>query len=249
LDLAAILITLVAGVAMGWINNVAGGAGMFAIWAFQYACHLPLAIANPTARVAAVAIGVFSVLGYLRAGQRVPLRSWLQGLIAVPGALLGSTMALQLPEWAFRTYLSAMMLLLLWQQRHPAGSHPPKRPHPWLAALGCFAIGLHMGYAQIGTGLVATLLLAATYDRDLVAVNAAKSAIVILTSLTSAGTFASAGVIAWVPGLWMAAGAGIGSYLASAWSVRKGSENVRRVVVAIAVLTLLEQAAHVVFGI
>jgi len=81
--LFAVLITVVAGAAMGWINNVAGGAGMFALWALQYACGLPLAIANPTARVAAVAIGLFSFLGYLRAGHRAPPRAWLHGLCAM----------------------------------------------------------------------------------------------------------------------------------------------------------------------
>src|SRR5262245_51742726 len=67
---SAALIYFVAGAAMGWINNVAGGAGVFALWAFQYAGGLELRIANPTARVAAVAIGLFSFLGYLRAGRR-----------------------------------------------------------------------------------------------------------------------------------------------------------------------------------
>ncbi len=115
----------------------------------------------------------------------------------------------------------------------------PRRP--LLALLGCTLIGLHMGFAQIGTGLVATLLLSAAYQRDLVAVNAAKSTIVILTSITSVGSFAAADAIAWPQGLCLALGAAGGSYAASHWSVKNGTQAVRRVVIAIAVVTLLEQ--------
>lgn len=247
MDPIAIAVVLVAGLAMGWINNVAGGAGALGLIAFEYLCGLPLEQANPSTRLAAIAIGTFAFLGYLRAGRTVPARAWLQGLVALPGAWLGTRLALGLPDLAFRSYLAAVMGLLLWQQlrTRPAGQPEARRP-AWLAAAGCFLIGLHMGYVQVGTGLVATLVLAAAYERDLVAVNAAKSAIVIVTSLTSAGSFIAADAIVWAPALCLAVGAGIGSYAASHWSVRKGSAAVRRVVVAIAVLTLLDQLRHIV---
>jgi uncharacterized membrane protein YfcA len=103
-----------------------------------------------------------------------------------------------------------------------------------------------MGYVQVGTGLVATLVLAQAYDRDLLAVNAAKSVIVIVTSIASAGTFAVTGSIVWIPALALAVGAAFGSYFASHWSVAKGSDAVRRVVVVIAVLTLVEQLRQIV---
>lgn len=243
----AILVTVMAGLGMGAINNVAGGAGIFGLWAFEHACGLPLGVANPSARVAAVAIGAFAFLGYVRAGRTIPGRSWLQGLLAVPGAVLGSLLARDLPDLVFRGYLALLMLLLLWQQRRPrlpsAQSWPPR---PWLGALGCLLIGLHMGYAQIGTGLVATLILFATYEHDLIAVNAAKSTVVILTSITSVATFEAHGSIAWSPALVLATGAALGSYAASHWSVRAGSAAVRRVVVAIAIVTLLEQLVKIV---
>lgn len=247
MDAAAALVVIVAGMAMGWINNVAGGAGIFALWAFEYACGLPLETANPTARVGAIAIGVFSFLGYLRAGRRPDRRAWLSGVAAVPGAWVGSELALQLPPLVFRLYLAALMALLLRQQlRTPAVASATARRQPLVAVLGCLLIGLHMGFAQVGTGLVATLVLAAAYERDLVAVNAAKSTIVILTAMTSVGSFAAADAIAWPAGLCLAIGAAGGSYAASHWSVKNGTRAVRRVVVAIAVVTLTEQLVRAV---
>jgi uncharacterized membrane protein YfcA len=247
MDPAAALIYFVAGAAMGWINNVAGGAGVFALWAFEYAGGMPIEIANPTARVGAVAIGVFSFLGYLRAGRRPDGRAWRHGLLAVPGALLGSVLAMRLEPIVFRAYLATVMALLLRQQLRRRTPVDDSAPRPaWLVPLGCVLVGLHMGFAQVGFGLLVTLVLAGAYRGDLVAVNAAKSTIVILTAITSVGSFAAFDAIAWLPGLVLAAGAAAGSYLASHWSVQKGSNAVRRVVVAVAVITLAEQLLRIV---
>ena len=246
MDALAVAVILAEGLAMGFINNVAGGAGALGLLGFEHVCGMSLASANPSTRLAAVAIGTFAWLGYLRAGHRVPGRVWLQALWALPGAVLGSTLALHLPDLVFRIYLAVVMVLLIRQQLRPM---PPATPlserSSWLAALGCFVIGLHMGYVQIGTGLLATLVLVATYQRDLLAVNAAKSAIVITSSLASVGTFAAADQIVWLPATVLAAGAAVGSYTASHWSVRKGAEAVRRFVLVIAVLTLVDQLWHI----
>lgn len=249
MEFLALAITVVAGVAMGAINNVAGGAGVFGLLAFEHVYGLPLSIANPSARIAAVAIGTFAFLGFWRAGRMPPPRTWVQGALAVPGAVLGSRLALDLPDLVFRGYLALMLLALLVQQTRgrTLGTASP-RP-AWLGALGCFAIGLHMGFAQVGTGLVATLVLASAYNRDLIAVNMAKSTVVITSSIASTAMFVAADSIAWVPAIALAAGAAFGSYAASHWSVAKGSAAVRRVVVAIAALTLLEQLRQIVLAV
>lgn len=173
------------------------------------------------------------------------MRAWLQGMLALPGAILGSRLALGLPPLWFRGYLALVIALLLWQQLRPRRLEASAPRPAWLAALGCFAIGLHMGYVQIGTGLVATLILAQAYDQDLLAVNAAKSVVVIVTSLGSVGSFAMAGAIEWLPATSLAVGAALGSYVASHWSVANGATAVRRVVIVIAGLTLLEQLRQI----
>ena len=241
-----ILVTFGAGLVMGAINNVAGGAGVLALMAFTYACGLPLATANPSLRPAAIAVGLFGFLGFLRAGLKIPARAWGQALMAVPGAPIGSWLALWLPDIVFRLYLVAVLGLLLWQQlrTQPIASSAGPRPF-WVGAVGCLLVGVHMGYAQIAVGLLATLVLAASYERDLVAVNAAKSTLVITTAVASVGTFAFTDAIAWGPAMALFAGCAIGSYAASHWSVQKGSSSVRRVVIVLAALTLVDQLVNV----
>jgi uncharacterized membrane protein YfcA len=239
-ELLPIALTVVAGVAMGAINNVAGGAGVLGLLAFEYGFGLPLETANPSTRIAAVAVGTFSCLGFVFAGHRIPRAAYGQALLALPGALLGAHLALGLPPLVFRAYLAVVMLLLLRQQLRPRPAESTPSP-PWFRALGCFFIGLHMGYVQVGTGLVAALVMSKAYDRDLLAVNAAKSIVVIVTAVTSATSLTIAGAITWTPAISLAVGCAFGSYVASKWSVKKGGDAVRRVVLVIATLTLFEQ--------
>jgi uncharacterized membrane protein YfcA len=244
MDWLPIALTVVAGVAMGAINNVAGGAGVLGLLAFEHLFGLPLETANPSTRIAAVAVGLFSCLGFLLAGRKIPRQAYGQALLALPGALLGAQLALGLPPLVFRSYLIVVIVLLLRQQLRPI--QPAEGASPfWLRALGAFLIGLHMGYVQVGTGLVATLVLAKAYDRDLLAVNTAKSIVVIVTAVTSATSLTIAGAIAWTPALSLAAGCAAGSFFASKWSVQSGAASVRRVVLTIATLTLLEQVRQV----
>ena len=244
MDLLAIALTVVAGVAMGAINNLAGGAGVLGLLAFEHLFGLPLETANPSTRVAAVAVGLFSCLGFVLAGRKIPRQAYGQALLALPGALLGAQLALGLPPLVFRSYLIVVIVLLLRQQLRPI--QPAEGTSPlWLRALGAFCIGLHMGYVQVGTGLVATLVLAKAYDRDLLAVNTAKSVVVIVTALTSATSLTIAGAISWTPAISLAAGCAVGSFAASKWSVQSGGDSVRRIVLTIATLTLLEQVRQV----
>jgi uncharacterized membrane protein YfcA len=233
-DPLAIAVTVVAGMAMGAINNLAGGAGVLGLMAFEYACGLPLAQANPSMRVAALCVGLFAFLGYRRNGLRAPLRTWLASAWAIPGAPLGSWLALRLPDWCFWGYLTAVLALLLRQQTRKVAPDAAPRTYPaWAGPLGCFLAGVHMGYAQVGVGLLSTLVLTASFGRDLLAVNMAKSTLVVLTGVVSAASFAGEDAIAWPPALALAVGAAIGSYHASRWAMAKGSSAVRRVVVGV----------------
>lgn len=253
MDLTAIALTLAAGVGMGAINNVAGGAGIFALWAFQYACGLPLAVANPSSRLGAVGVGLFAWLGFLRAGIRPGRDAWRLALFAIPGALVGNLLALEANDLVFRVYLAAVLMLLLAQQFRARPRTARPATSRWLGPLGCALIGLHMGFAQIGTGFVAALVLVATYHHDLLQVNAAKGVVVITSSIASLIGFVLAPhvlqnqppVIAWGPAACLAIGTATGSFLASKWTVDKGAAAVRRVVLVIASLSLLEQFVQI----
>ena len=253
MDLAAILITTFAGVAMGFINNIAGGAGVFALWSFQYACGLPLWMANPTTRLGAIGVGLFAWLGFLRAGVKAPARAWRLALFAIPGAFAGNLLALKAPDLLFRVYLAVVLLSLLVQQNRAKKRPQDASVREGIGAPGCFLIGVHMGFAQIGTGFLCALVLLTSYSKDFVQANVAKSVVVITSSIASLTGFVLAPmlfesqppVIAWGPAVSLAVGTATGSFLASKWTVNRGSAAVQRVVFAIAVLALVEQFVQI----
>jgi len=255
-DPALVLLVVAAGIAMGAINNIAGGAGVLGLMAFEHGCKLPFDIANPSTRPGAIGVGLFAWLGYRRLGYRPERRVWRLAVMALLGAIVGVLIEEQRNEVLFRGYLSVVLAALLIQQLRPRPSAASNRPllPTWVANLGCFLIGVHMGYVQVGTGLLATLVLQATYSRDLVATNVAKSVIVILSSIASVIGFAAEPwlhptrtvVIEWQPALWLAVGTAIGSYLGSRWAVKNGATAIRRVVIAVALYSLCDQLWHLI---
>ncbi len=230
---------LVAGFAMGAINNLAGAAGVLGLMAFELASGLSPALANGSLRLAAIGIGLGGWLGFHSKGLHIERRAWLLALCTVPGTLLGVYLALELPEWVWRGYLLVVMVAVLIQQvrnRNIALAAP--RRSPWLAFLGLSIVGMHMGFVQVGTGLVAILALTAFYSRDLVAVNTCKMALVLVSAIVSVAQFGAHGAVAWPPAIALAIAATLGSFLASRWSIAKGHAGVRVVVLVITVVVL-----------
>jgi uncharacterized membrane protein YfcA len=73
-------------------------------------------------------------------------------------------------------------------------------------------------------------------------------AIVITTALASSTFFAVTGEIPWAPSLWLALGAGLGSFAAGRWSVRKGHATIRAAVVVVCLAVLLRVVLRAIEG-
>ena len=230
------LLLVVAGAAMGFINNLAGAGGVLGLLAFDLVAGLPATAANTTLRPAAVAIGLTGALGFLSKRRKIPARAFGYGLAAVPGAVLGAFLAVRLPAWVYEASLATIVVLLVaqqWRNRRIAPDRPLATPHPALAIVAFTLVGAHMGFLQVGFGLLVMAVLGAIHSRDLVDVNAAKMAIVITTSVSSVVTLAILDAVVWPPALWLAAGAAVGSFTAGRWSVSKGHGAIRGVVLVI----------------
>lgn len=231
-----VLALLAAAVCIGWINNLAGAAGAIGLVLLQLILDLDIKEANVTLRLSALAIGLAGMVGFLSKGQRIPARMWVLGLLTVPGALLGSYLALSLPGWVYSTCLAAVLVTVLAQQLRR--SLPPKsalgeNPPTWLLIIIFTLVGLHMGFIQVGFGLVCILALGAIHSRNLVEINSAKMALVIVSAATSTTSMAFSDQFKWSPAIALGIGAGIGSFLASRWSVHRGHGAVRVVVIGI----------------
>lgn len=254
-------LTLVAaGAGMGFINNVAGAGGLIGLAALDLAAGLGTgSAANATLRLAAMSTTLAGVFGFTSKGQRIPARAWLWGLSAAPGAALGALFVVTLPVFVYRAALIAVVATVLLQQfggrllrRSPAnaaapgeaatpGASPPPAPRGAVAGMALFSlVGLHMGFIQVAVGLLTmTVLPKVVGTKDLVTINAAKVAVLTVASTTSVACLAATGAVVWLPGLWLAAGAAIGSFAAGRWSVRRGSGAIRTVVLGVCIFVVL----------
>lgn len=244
MDLLDAVLILGLGLAVGWINNLAGAAGALGLIAFDYLLGMTPMEANASIRPSALAIGLAGWIGFLSKQQRIPPRMWGYALLTVPGAIFGSMLVREEFQLLFQLTLAALLLIVLRQQlrnkRGETAAAVQREATPlWLLLLLFTWLGAHMGFVQVATGLVSIFILSMVHSRDLVQVNAAKMAFVIVSALTSNATLAVADKIVWGPALTLAAGAGIGSFLASRWSVRKGHGAVRVFVIAICVTVLI----------
>lgn len=238
---ASVLILLGIGLAMGAINNLAGAAGGLGLIGLELAGGLDPSRANASLRLGAVAIGLSGWLGFKTRHQAVPARAWLYGAMTIPGAVAGALAALALPIWVLRAALLVILLAVMYQQLRPQTSTaaPGAGARPWTAPLWFALVGAHMGFLQVGTGLVAITALTALHSRNLVEVNAAKMALVICSSITAVIVMATSGEIVWLPAIALAIGCGIGSFAASRWSVDRGHGAVRVVLLTVTTLILV----------
>lgn len=243
MELHVVLLLIVAGLAVGFINNLAGAAGAIGLVALEGLLHMPTMEANASLRLSAVALALAGMFGFLSKGHKVPGKMWGYSLLTIPGAIGGALMVRSDFELLFQLIVMALLSVVLIQQlrnrRQSEDLDAPPRATPWWLLVLLFSwLGAHMGFVQIGTGLVAIFALSLVHSRDLIQVNAAKMAFVLVASSTSSITLACTDRIVWGPGLTLAAGAAIGSFTASRWSVSKGHGAVRVVVIMICVAVM-----------
>ena len=231
---------------MGFVNNLAGAGGLLALVAFEFAAGMSSSEANVSMRPAAIAIGLAGMFGFLSRGRRVPLHVWWWGLATVPGAVAGSLLAVRLPEWVYRSVLAVVVAVLVVQQLRPRpanvaddGVRDGQSGSWWVSMAWFTAVGIHMGFLQVGTGLVAIAALSALHSRDLIVVNTAKMALVLCSSVSSCLVLVSTGAIQLQPSLALALGAGVGSFTAGRISVKRGQGFVRGAVLAVCAFTVV----------
>ncbi len=238
----ALLALVIAGLVAGTLNVVAGG-GSFLTLPLMIFLGLPPGVANGTNRVALLLQNVGAVWGFRR--HRV-LDAGLAIRLAVPavlGAALGSWMALQVSDFAFRRLLAILMLAMtLWTLLRPP-TPEPREPQAsanvGFSLMGVFfLVGIYGGFIQAGVGF---LLLAGTTvaGLDLVRGNAVKVACVLAWTPVTLAVFAAGGAIELTAGLALGVGNLLGGQLGVRLTVLKGHAWVRAVVSGTIVLFAL----------
>lgn len=247
------------GVFAGAINTIAGGGSLIAIPALIFA-GLPANVANATNRVGVIFQSSVATAAFARA-DKLDTRATLTLLVPTSiGAIAGAMLAVDIDEQLFRRVIGAAMLLMLvtillkprrWLQGKDATDQAsdqagdraddqadgPASSPAWRAGrfLGFLAVGFYGGFLQAGVGVFLLAALVILAGMDLVRANAAKVLLVALFTVPALGIYLYYDLVAWAPGLSLAAGSSIGAWLGAKMTVSWGPTFVRWVLVAVIV--------------
>jgi len=232
------LLLLTAGIVAGFMNVTAGGGSLITLPLLILTGMDPVT-ANGTNRVAVLVQNLLAAGNFRRSGRRNLRTGILLGLAAVPGAVAGAFTALSLPDPVFKGILAGAIVLGL----SVVVFHHPRRccgtvlRRKWLQAGIFLFIGFYGGLIQAGTGYLIIFSLTLLGGLDLATTNSIKVIIIAVYLIPSIAVFAWQGNVDVVPGLFMAAGNGIGGVLGSSFSHRANPKWIK-MILAIALLAM-----------
>lgn len=238
--MAKTAMVLLAGVAAGFVNTMAGGGSLLTIPVLIF-MGLPSAVANGTNRIALLVQNIFAVTNFRRKGYFDLKLGFMLGFPALLGSILGSNIVVSIPDILFRRILAVVMLttvtLIIWQphNRFAPPSEKLSKKRLLMAVLSFFLVGFYGGFIQIGVGFIIIITLYFVTGMSLVRINSIKVFIVLVYMPLSLLIFMLNGKVDWLLGLIMAVGNGIGAWLGSNLTVN-GGERWVKIVLAISVI-------------
>lgn len=236
-------ILLVAGIASGFINTMAGGGSMLTLPALML-LGLPANVANGTNRLSVVAQSLSGVLAFHKA-RKLHTEAVLPTVVpAVLGAIGGAAAAAIAPPEVLEPVLLGTMiavaLVMLVRPKLVTASEEEEPRSAWRHApswLGLFGAGLYGGFVQAGVGFVLLAVLGGLLRYDAVRANALKLVCTLVFTLPALGIFVLADQVSWVPASLLAVGTVIGSQLGVRFAVKAGGRVLHAIVVLAVVAT------------
>jgi uncharacterized membrane protein YfcA len=244
-----LVLLLVAGVAAGVINTMAGG-GSFLTLPILIGLGLPAGVANGTSRVSVLAQNIVSAWTFHHNGVRAhELTARLLAPVLI-GAGLGSWLATQIDDQLFRPVIGVVLLVwaVILAVKPDRFLHPPdheRAPTPMSYGLA-LVIGIYGGFLQAGVGFPLIALLSGQLGYDLVRTNAIKAGLIAVYTCIVLVIFAGYGQVAWTPALVLAGGTMLGGWIGARWQLDRGSEVVRWVVLVMVVVAGVSMLASLI---
>ena len=236
-----------AGVFAGIVNVIAGG-GSFLTLPMLMALGLPVEIANGSNRISVVLQGIYATVDFQKKGafDRDLYQKFLPWLLV--GSLLGAYLATILdPErlkQIFGILFLVMGLCLLATQLRPTADDSAsflekfsKKTPLGLRYTSLFFVGVYGGFIQAGVGLFILLVGSALLRLDTVKVNAIKLPLTLTFTLPALFLFIYADMVAWVPGLILAAGTLLGTKIGVGLAIKGGHKLILRSVTVVLLVT------------
>ncbi len=235
---------LIAGLAAGYINTLAGSGSLITLPLLIF-FGLPPTVANGTNRIGVLLQTLTATVSFQRQG----VLKWRQALFLLlasgSGAVVGALIAVDLNQEAMRRTIGVMMLVMLvvlfiQPKRWLTVEEGALEKEPSLQQfIIFFAIGIYGGFIQAGVGvfLLAGLVLSVGYD--LVHANAVKSLLVFGFTLLALAVFILNDQVDWGMGIALAIGNSIGGWYAAKTAVKQGAGFIRWLLIVVVFVAAL----------
>ncbi len=249
MSITMLVLLVLAGVAAGFLNTLAGGGTLIALPVLLLV-GLPADIANATSRLGVLVQSIAGAHGFGAEGKvdrRVA--TW----IVVPtvfGGLLGAMIASRVPASVMKpilivTLFGIAVMLMARPQTVAADSgsvsiDPRTRP---FALVLLFGAGIYGGFLQASMGIILLSLLGGLLQFDLIRANALKSIAIGALTFAALLVFVIERKVAWLPGIALSIGTAVGAKLAVRFAIAKG----QRVVMRVVLLAVLGSGLAVLF--
>ncbi|UMZ73713.1 sulfite exporter TauE/SafE family protein [Natranaerofaba carboxydovora] len=236
-EILKLIITFLGGVAGSFVNVMAGGGSAITLGTLML-LGLDASVANGTNRIGLLVQNISGAVTYSYETKNDTKKSLYLGLLTVPGALLGSYLAVIVSDSLFENILSFVILFLIISIFIPTEKllKTSKEPNKVLLYLGMFGIGLYGGFIQAGVGLLIIFVLKNLLQISLVQINMHKVYIVLTYTVPVLLIFGFTGNILAKYAIALALGTAIGAFLSVKVSVKKGDKAVKIVIAIVFVL-------------
>lgn len=243
LSLTIIIILLVSGLVVGFINTLAGGGSAISLTVFM-ALGLPVHVANGTNRIAILMQNLSSTATFLRKGMLDVGNGLRLGLPAIAGAIAGAQIAATIDERVFQICLAVVMVSVLvftllgdrLLQRGGTAIHRVRPVHYFVF----FLIGIYCGYIFVGTGYLILLATMGMLHMGIVRSNVVKNFIILLAIPFSLVVFILNGEVNYAYGLIHGAGNMVGAFLASHYAIGWGTKFLRWFMIVVVLICLAD---------
>ena len=242
MTLAEIIILIVAGILVGFINTLAGGGSIISLSLLMF-LGLPANVANGTNRIAILIQNIGAVGSFKQQKVLDHKKGFWLAIPATIGSVVGAWIAIDVNEdiieKAIAIVMLVMMVVILYKpQRWLKGQIDlqDKKVSFWQIVL-FFIIGIYAGFLHMGVGyaLLAGIVLGAGYD--LVKANAIKVLIILIWSPITLLIFIMNDQVNFAYGITLAVGNFTGALIASRMAVKKGAAFIRWVIIAVILIT------------
>ncbi len=235
MDFWQIILVLVVGFLAGIINVMAGGGSLLTMPLLIF-MGLDSTMANGTNRIAILFQNATAIGGFKSKGQSAGKFGIVLGIAALLGAIIGSKIALEIPDGLFNKILAVVMVLVVVMTllnpslKIKEGEALALRlgtKHKVLAVIALFLTGIYGGFIQAGTGLFIMAALSFINRYTLLQANVAKATIMLIYTLSAILIFALDGQVNLFYGLTLAISMSAGAWWASRWSTGSGQKYIK----------------------